>query len=79
MGRKTAEAGPKPESAIATARQQLRARLLKDGRRVRWCEYLQPQVFYEVITEGLSRAGMQYGKLMVDQAMTSLDSRPRWD
>ncbi len=75
MGRKTTEAGAKPESAIAIklannfvlacaieAMAEAFSLVRKYG--------VQPQVFYEVITEGLFAAPAYkvYGKLIVDQA-----------
>ena len=75
IGRKTAEAGNRPESAIAIklannfvlacaleAMAEAFALVRKYG--------VQPQVFYEVLTEGLFAAPAYkvYGRLMVDQA-----------
>jgi 3-hydroxyisobutyrate dehydrogenase-like beta-hydroxyacid dehydrogenase len=75
MGRKTAEAGPKPESAIAIklANNFVLAcaiEAMAEGFALVRKYGVQPQVFYEVITEGLFAAPAYkvYGKLMVDQA-----------
>ena len=75
MGRKTAEAGSKPESAIAIklANNFVLAcaiEAMAEGFALVRKYGVQPQVFYEVITEGLFAAPAYkvYGKLMVDQA-----------
>ncbi len=75
MGRKTAEAGGKPESAIAIklANNFVLAcaiEAMAEGFALVRKYGVQPQVFYEVITEGLFAAPAYkvYGKLMVDQA-----------
>jgi 3-hydroxyisobutyrate dehydrogenase-like beta-hydroxyacid dehydrogenase len=75
MGRKTAEAGVKPESAIAIklANNFVLAcaiEAMAEGFALVRKYGVQPQVFYEVITEGLFAAPAYkvYGKLMVDQA-----------
>ncbi len=75
MGRKIAEAGPKPESAIAIklANNFVLAcaiEAMAEGFALVRKYGVQPQVFYEVITEGLFAAPAYkvYGKLMVDQA-----------
>ena len=77
MGRKTAEAGPKPESAIAIklANNFVLAcaiEAMAEGFSLVRKYGVQPQVFYEVITEGLFAAPAYkvYGKLIVDQATT---------
>jgi 3-hydroxyisobutyrate dehydrogenase-like beta-hydroxyacid dehydrogenase len=75
MGRKTAEAGAKPESAIAIklANNFVLAcaiEAMAEGFSLVRKYGVQPQVFYEVITEGLFAAPAYkvYGKLIVDQA-----------
>jgi 3-hydroxyisobutyrate dehydrogenase-like beta-hydroxyacid dehydrogenase len=75
MGRKTAEAGSKPESAIAIklANNFVLACAIEsmaEGFALVRKYGVQPQVFFEVITEGLFAAPAYkvYGKLMVDQA-----------
>ena len=75
MGRKTAEAGTRPEAAIAIklANNFVLAcaiEAMAEGFALVRKYGVQPQVFYEVITEGLFAAPAYkvYGKLMVDQA-----------
>ena len=75
MGRKTAEAGARPEAAIAIklANNFVLAcaiEAMAEGFALVRKYGVQPQVFYEVITEGLFAAPAYkvYGKLMVDQA-----------
>ena len=75
LGRKTAEAGPKPESAIAIklANNFVLAcaiEAMAEGFSLVRKYGVQPQVFYDVITEGLFAAPAYkvYGKLIVDQA-----------
>jgi 3-hydroxyisobutyrate dehydrogenase-like beta-hydroxyacid dehydrogenase len=75
MGRKTAEAGGKPESAIAIklANNFVLAcaiEAMAEGFALVRKYGVQPQVFYDVITEGLFAAPAYkvYGKLIVDQA-----------
>jgi 3-hydroxyisobutyrate dehydrogenase-like beta-hydroxyacid dehydrogenase len=75
MGRKTAEAGAKPESAIAIklANNFVLAcaiEAMAEGFSLVRKYGVEPQVFYEVITEGLFAAPAYkvYGKLIVDQA-----------
>jgi 3-hydroxyisobutyrate dehydrogenase-like beta-hydroxyacid dehydrogenase len=75
MGRKTVEAGPKPEAAIAIklANNFVLAcaiEAMAEGFSLVRKYGVQPQVFYEVITEGLFAAPAYkvYGKLIVDQA-----------
>jgi 3-hydroxyisobutyrate dehydrogenase-like beta-hydroxyacid dehydrogenase len=75
MGRKTAEAGHKPESAIAIklANNFVLAcaiEAMAEGFSLVRKYGVQPQVFYDVITEGLFAAPAYkvYGKLIVDQA-----------
>ena len=74
MGRKTAEAGARPEAAIAIklANNFVLAcaiEAMAEGFSLVRKYGVQPQVFYEVITEGLFAAPAYkvYGKLMVDQ------------
>ncbi len=74
MGRKTAEAGAKPEAAIAIklANNFVLAcaiEAMAEGFSLVRKYGVQPQVFYDVITEGLFSAPAYkvYGKLMVDQ------------
>ena len=75
MGRKTVEAGAKPESAIAIklANNFVLAcaiEAMAEGFALVRKYGVQPQVFYDVMTEGLFAAPAYkvYGKLMVDQA-----------
>ena len=75
MGRKTAQAGAKPEAAIAIklANNFVLAcaiEAMAEGFSLVRKYGVQPQVFYDVITEGLFAAPAYkvYGKLIVDQA-----------
>ena len=75
MGRKTAEAGAKPEAAIAIklANNFVLAcaiEAMAEGFSLVRKYGVQPQVFYDVITEGLFAAPAYkvYGKLIVDQS-----------
>ena len=79
MGRKTAEAGARPEAAIAIklANNFVLAcaiEAMAEGFSLVRKYGVQPQVFYEVITEGLFAAPAYkvYGKIMVDESYSKV-------